>query len=139
MYCPNCFSVLQPGVTRCSHCSFDTREYAHSTDALPLYTSLNDQYMIGRVLGQGGLALPIMRWTPLRIVWLPLKSICPQIMRSAQAVRWCRSPAIPRQTGFLSTEKSAILMRSKPCISLRMCKVLCRFLPIFRRITLPIW
>ena len=57
MYCPNCFSVLQPGVTRCSHCSFDTREYAHSTDALPLYTSLNDQYMIGRVLGQGGFGI----------------------------------------------------------------------------------
>ena len=57
MYCPNCFSVLQPGVTRCSHCGFDTREYAHSTDALPLYTSLNDQYMIGRVLGQGGFGI----------------------------------------------------------------------------------
>ena len=57
MYCPNCFSVLQPGATRCSHCSFDTREYAHSTDALPLYTSLNDQYMIGRVLGQGGFGI----------------------------------------------------------------------------------
>ena len=57
MYCPNCFSVLQPGVTRCSHCSFDTREYAHSTDALPLYTSLNDQYIIGRVLGQGGFGI----------------------------------------------------------------------------------
>ena len=134
MYCPNCFSVLQPGVTRCSHCSFDTREYAHSTDALPLYTSLNDQYMIGRVLGQGGFGITYKALDTFKNRVVAIKEYMP-----SQAVRWCRSPAIPRQPGFLSTAKSAILMRSKPCISLRMCKVLCRFLPIFRRITLPIW
>ena len=137
MYCPNCFSVLQPGVTRCSHCSFDTREYAHSTDALPLYTSLNDQYMIGRVLGQGGFGITYKALDTFKNRVVAIKEYMPS--NYAQAVRWCRSPAIPRQPGFLSTAKSAILMRSKPCISLRMCKVLCRFLPIFRRITLPIW
>ena len=126
MYCPNCFSVLQPGVTRCSHCSFDTREYAHSTDALPLYTSLNDQYMIGRVLGQGGFGITYKALDTFKNRVVAIKEYMP-------------SNYPLRQPGFLSAAKSAILMRSKPCISLRMCKVLCRFLPIFRRITLPIW
>lgn len=130
MYCPNCFSVLQPGVTRCSHCSFDTREYAHSTDALPLYTSLNDQYMIGRVLGQGGFGITYKALDTFKNRVVAIKEYMPSNYAQRTGCQVVPIPGDTKAARILSTAKSAILMRSKPCISLRMCKVLCRFLPI---------
>ena len=55
--CPNCFEQLLPGATMCSKCTFDKGKYTHNSTALPLYTMLNDQYLIGRVLGQGGFGI----------------------------------------------------------------------------------
>lgn len=41
----------------CPKCSFDKAKYKPNTGALPIYTMLNSQYLIGRVLGQGGFGI----------------------------------------------------------------------------------
>lgn len=55
--CPNCFKRLPPGTTMCQSCTFDKAKYTQNAVALPLYTIINDQYLIGRVLGQGGFGI----------------------------------------------------------------------------------
>lgn len=55
--CPNCFQQLPSGSSVCQNCSFDKTKYTPNESALPLYTMLNSQYLLGRVLGQGGFGI----------------------------------------------------------------------------------
>lgn len=55
--CPNCFKNIKAGSLSCPYCSFDIQGYKVKTDVLPPFTMLNDQYLIGRVLGQGGFGI----------------------------------------------------------------------------------
>ena len=49
-YCPNCFSEKTDGKQQCQFCGYDEGE-SRSPAALPLLTILNNQYVVGRVLG----------------------------------------------------------------------------------------
>lgn len=55
MICPNCFSDSNLSV--CKVCGFDIGSYSETATSLPLYTILNNKYLIGRVLGQGGFGI----------------------------------------------------------------------------------
>lgn len=55
--CPNCFKQLSLGTSVCPHCNFDIVSYNHKSAALPLFTTLNNQYLVGKVLGQGGFGI----------------------------------------------------------------------------------
>lgn len=41
----------------CPHCGFDAAAYQQPADALPCNTILLGRYLVGKVLGQGDLAL----------------------------------------------------------------------------------
>ncbi len=57
-HCPNCFSANRTAV--CTVCDFDCESYLTSKAAshhLPLFTPLDQGYVIGRVLGEGRFAI----------------------------------------------------------------------------------
>lgn len=59
--CPSCFAAeLADG--RCPVCHFDRETYKPSAQALPLYTVLREQYVLGRVLGLGGFGITYLGW-----------------------------------------------------------------------------
>ncbi len=61
MLCPNCFNE-KGETTVCSDCSFDEAE-RRSPYILPYRTLLNNQYLIGRVLGKpGGFGITYLGW-----------------------------------------------------------------------------
>lgn len=57
-HCPNCFKEPAPA-GQCRYCGFDARAYStyERNHFLPLFTSLENKYILGRVLGQGGLGI----------------------------------------------------------------------------------
>ncbi len=56
--CYNCFQQVADPTQPCPHCGFDLREnQAKFPVALPAGTVLNDRYIVGRVLGQGGFGI----------------------------------------------------------------------------------
>ena len=56
--CYNCFQEIPEGGGTCPYCGFDLAEnQADYPTALPAGTVLNDRYIIGRVLGQGGFGI----------------------------------------------------------------------------------
>lgn len=56
--CYGCFSDIPEGSVFCPHCGFDERANRESfPQALPMGTVLNAQYVVGRVLGQGGFGI----------------------------------------------------------------------------------
>ena len=56
--CPNCFHELSSGSAKCNKCGFDIAGYKERESALPTFTSLNNgQFLIGRMLGQGGFGI----------------------------------------------------------------------------------
>ena len=68
--CYNCFHE-KPDGGPCPNCGFDLAENEKKFPvALRAETVLNGRYIVGRVLGQGGLASPIWLGTPSwRPVW----------------------------------------------------------------------
>lgn len=56
MICPKCFKrTYENG--RCSSCHFDSTKAQYYEDALDYYTVLNDRYLVGLPLGQGGFGI----------------------------------------------------------------------------------
>ncbi len=56
--CYNCFSLLEDQAGPCPHCGFDLAENQQKFPvALRAGTVLNDRYIVGRVLGQGGFGI----------------------------------------------------------------------------------
>ena len=56
--CPNCFREISSESTKCSKCGFDIAGYTERESALSAFTELNNgQYIIGRMLGQGGFGI----------------------------------------------------------------------------------
>ena len=54
--CPNCFAKLTSG-TLCTHCNYDSAAGKKMNGALPTFTSLQNRYVLGRVLGAGGFGI----------------------------------------------------------------------------------
>lgn len=46
----------------CPHCGFDPEKYKQLSYALPLNSILNGQYLIGKMLGQGGFGMTYVGW-----------------------------------------------------------------------------
>ena len=56
--CYNCFQPMPEGTDVCPSCRYDSRKNVGKYPlALPERTVLNGQYILGRVLGQGGFGI----------------------------------------------------------------------------------
>ena len=61
--CYNCFRERPEGEGPCPYCGFDLEENARDyPNALRAGTVLNDRYVVGRVLGQGGFGITYLAW-----------------------------------------------------------------------------
>ena len=61
--CYNCFQERPEGEGPCPFCGFDLEENARDyPNALRAGTVLNDRYIVGRVLGQGGFGITYLAW-----------------------------------------------------------------------------
>lgn len=56
-YCYNCMSEIEDRVSRCPNCGGSVNEYAVNQRALKPGTILNDKFLIGKVLGEGGFGI----------------------------------------------------------------------------------
>ena len=55
--CPNCFSKVKDADSFCMKCGWDLSKDGQTENSLPSFTLLNEQYLIGRILGQGGFGI----------------------------------------------------------------------------------
>ena len=61
--CYNCFQARDSLSGPCPHCGFDLAENEKKYPvALRAGTVLNDRYIVGRVLGQGGFGITYLAW-----------------------------------------------------------------------------
>lgn len=56
-FCPSCFEQFADDSGICKKCGFNINTYHQKESALPLYTKLNERYIVGKVLGQGGFGI----------------------------------------------------------------------------------
>jgi len=54
--CPNCFQKTNGG-SLCRQCGFDIATMKMPFSSLPLFTTLNNRYLLGRTLGKGGFGI----------------------------------------------------------------------------------
>jgi formylglycine-generating enzyme required for sulfatase activity len=77
-YCPSCFSEKTDGKQQCQFCGYDEGE-SRSPAALPLRTILNNQYVVGRVLGNpGGFGITYLCWDTVLRTRVAIKEFLPR-------------------------------------------------------------
>ncbi len=77
-FCPNCFSEKTDGNPVCIKCGYDDRAY-RSPAVLPPGTVLNDQYVVGRVLGSpGGFGITYLCWDRRLTTRVAIKEFIPR-------------------------------------------------------------
>jgi serine/threonine protein kinase len=77
-HCPNCFSEKTDGKRQCPYCGYDEGE-SRSPAALPLRTILNNQYVVGRVLGSpGGFGITYLCWDIKLATCVAIKEFMPR-------------------------------------------------------------
>lgn len=52
--CLSCMESLEPGTVKCPYCGFEQNSYEPPVGCLPANIILDGQYLLGRLLGQGG-------------------------------------------------------------------------------------
>jgi serine/threonine protein kinase len=78
-YCPNCFSEKTDGKQHCQFCGYNEGE-SHNPAALPLRTILNNQYVVGRVLGNpGGFGITYLCWDTMLRTRVAIKEFIPRV------------------------------------------------------------
>lgn len=73
-----CFGCMQPigDVPICPHCGYD-QGFLNEPHQLPAGTVLRQQYMVGKVLGQGGFGITYLGWDNLLNVPIAIKEYYP--------------------------------------------------------------
>lgn len=81
--CPGCMREKQ-NTPRCEHCGHDERT-TNAPHQLPPGTVLNNQYIVGKVLGQGGFGITYMGWDQYLSIPVAIKEFYPSgiVMREA--------------------------------------------------------
>ena len=60
--CMGCMEKLDNNNTICSHCGFDENKVVVPPHHLPYRTILNQKYLVGRALGEGGFGITYLAW-----------------------------------------------------------------------------
>ena len=77
-FCYNCFQEIPEGEGPCPYCGFDLEENVKKFPvALRAGTVLNDRYIVGRVLGQGGFGITYLAWDTKLEAKMAIKEFMP--------------------------------------------------------------
>ena len=81
--CPGCMKLKENSPV-CEHCGFDEGT-ANASHQLPAGTVLRDQYLVGKVLGQGGFGITYLGWDQYLDIPLAIKEYYPSglVMRES--------------------------------------------------------
>ena len=112
--CMNCMAELPESGECCLVCGFDNRAAEQPEYALPLNSVLNNRYLIGRVLGQGGFGLTYIALDQVLKIKVVVKEYFPMgMVTRAQGMSttllWnaSQSSQSQRQHGYASFLKEA--------------------------------
>lgn len=103
--CPGCMKLKENSPV-CEHCGFDEGT-ANASHQLPVGTVLREQYLVGKVLGQGGFGITYLGWDQYLDIPLAIKEYYPSglVMRESSIsldVTSCESDA---GTRFVSNKE----------------------------------
>lgn len=95
--CPGCF-VSKKSASGCSHCGLSAAQ-KHPALALGPYVLLNNQYVVGRVLGKiGGFGITYLGWDTRLEARVAIKEYLPRDLAGREANRKTVAPH-PEVTG----------------------------------------
>lgn len=84
MLCPGCFQEKNEAISVCPYCEFD-ESTLQSPLVLPYHTLLNNQYVVGKVLGKpGGFGITYLGWDTLLETLVAIKEYLPRDLAGRQ-------------------------------------------------------
>ncbi len=100
MLCPGCFQEKNEAVSVCPYCEFDESK-PQSPLVLPYLTLLNNQYMVGKVLGKpGGFGITYLGWDTLLETLVAIKEYLPRDLAGRQHNRFSVAPHTHEDTAL---------------------------------------
>lgn len=76
--CPNCMNPYDGSGAPCPYCGQDVMGYNAPVCCLPPFTILQDKYMVGRVLGQGGFGITYIGYDMNLATYVAIKEYYPE-------------------------------------------------------------
>lgn len=76
--CPNCMNPYDGSGNPCPYCGQDVVGYVEPKNCLPPFTVLQNKYMIGRVLGQGGFGITYVGYDMNLATYVAVKEYYPE-------------------------------------------------------------
>ncbi len=76
--CPNCMNPYDGSGQPCPYCGQDVMGYVEPKNCLPPFTILQNKYMIGRVLGQGGFGITYIGYDMNLATYVAIKEYYPE-------------------------------------------------------------
>ncbi|MBQ9935603.1 MAG: protein kinase [Lachnospiraceae bacterium] len=78
--CPNCMNPYDGSGQLCPYCGQDVMGYVAPKTCLPPFTILQNKYMIGRVLGQGGFGITYIGYDMNLATYVAIKEFYPEVI-----------------------------------------------------------
>lgn len=96
--CYGCLSDI--GIAEiCPHCGFDESRYQQPYNALALGTTLDDRYVIGKVLGSGGFGITYLAYDSRLDIAVAIKEYLPKSLASREMTTMTIQPHSPDTKG----------------------------------------
>lgn len=119
-YCPYCMHEIADDISICDRCGRNIREYQHPAHILKQGTILNNRYMIGGLIGEGGFGVTYIGLDTLLQYRVAIKEFFPNGMVN-------RNNTISNEVMSISTETAkAVFSRSRENF-LREARMLAKF------------
>lgn len=77
-YCPNCFKDVDTNTGVCLYCGYDQNRIKKRELAIPPINVLNETYLLGKVLGQGGFGITYLAKDISRDKYVAIKECIPE-------------------------------------------------------------
>lgn len=87
--CPNCMNPYDGSSATCPYCGMDVTGYISPENCLYPFTILQDKYMVGRVLGQGGFGITYIGYDMNLATYVAIKEFFPESIALRSKEGYC--------------------------------------------------